>query len=81
LNIVKDRLLESGATSSQGYEGEALALDLKKIRFRFMRNRNTKLREDIQAPDLDGVLDEYMTEAGWEVANPLLHGRLKNATA
>ena len=79
LNIVKDRLLESGVTD--GYQGEALALDLKKIRFRYMRNRNTKLREDIQAPDVDGVLDEYLTEAGWEVANPLLHGRLKGVTA
>lgn len=80
LNIVKDRLLESGASLGYGYAGEAWALDVKKLRMRYLRNRNTQFHEDIQANDMDGVKDEYLTEAGWEIKNPLLHGRLKGVT-
>jgi hypothetical protein len=79
LNIVKERLLENGAGGT-GYAGFGLALDLDKIKFRFLRDRNTKLRMDIQAPDLDGIKDEYLTEAGWEIANPLVHGIVKGVT-
>lgn len=81
LNIVKDRLLENGPTSGQGYGGEAWALDIKRLRLRYLSNRNTKFLEDIHANDYDGVKDEYLTEAGWEMKNPLLHGRLTGVTA
>lgn len=76
LNVVKHRLLLNGP-GGQGYNGYGLALDMDKVRFRFMRDRNMQLREDIQAPDLDGIKDEYLTEGGWQVLNPLLHGILK----
>lgn len=79
LNVVKERLFENGA-GGNGYAGFAMALDLDRVMFRYMNNRNTKLRVDIQAPDLDGVKDEYLTEAGLQVANPLLHGIGKNVT-
>lgn len=74
LFITKHRLLEDGYTSGQGYGGYMLAVDPNKIAYRFLRNRDTKLRMDIQAPDLDGVKDEYLTEVGWEVDNPQVHG-------
>jgi hypothetical protein len=57
-----------------------LAVDPSKIGYRFMRNRDTKLRVDIQAPDLDGWKDEYLTEFGWVVQNPQVHGVGKNIT-
>lgn len=79
LNIVKERLFENGA-GGNGYSGFALALDLDKLSIRPMRNRDTKLRIDIQAPDLDGVKDEYMTEAGLQLSNPLVHGLGKAVT-
>lgn len=74
LNIVKHRLLESGYTSGNGYGGYMLAVDPNKIAYRYLRNRDTKLRMDIQANDLDGWRDEYLTEFGWEVDNPQVHG-------
>ena len=79
LNIVKHRLLEAGP-SQVGYSGYGLALDVNKLAFRYLQGRNTKLLVDIQANDLDGIKDEYMTEAGWQVANPLLHGIVKGVT-
>jgi hypothetical protein len=74
LMITKHRLLESGYTTGDGYGGYMLAVDPNKIAYRFMRNRNTKLRMDIQSPDLDGWKDEYLTEVGWQVMNPQCHG-------
>lgn len=74
LFITKHRLLEDGLVSAQGYGGYMLAVDPNKIAYRFLRNRDTKLRMDIQAPDLDGFKDEYLTEVGWQVENPQVHG-------
>lgn len=80
LMITKHRLLESGYTTGDGYGAYVLAIDPNKIGYRFMRNRNTKLRMDIQAPDIDGWKDEYLTEVGWVVQNPQVHGVGKNIT-
>jgi len=74
LMITKHRLLEAGYTTGDGYGGHMLAVDPNKIAYRFMRNRDTKLRMDIQANDLDGWKDEYLTECGWQVSNPQVHG-------
>ncbi|HET9672662.1 MAG TPA: DUF5309 family protein [Actinomycetota bacterium] len=74
LMFTKHRLLEDGPTSAQGFGGYMLAVDPNRLRYRFMRNRDTKLRMDIQANDLDGWKDEYLTEVGWQVENPQLHG-------
>ena len=83
-SVVKHRLLEDPpaptSTTPSGYGGYALALDFTRIRFRPLRNRATKLSPDIQAPDYDGWKDEYITEGGWEVALPQVHGVGKNAT-
>lgn len=80
LMITKHRLLETGPTSGQGYGGHMLAVEPNALTYRFMRNRDTKLRMDIQANDLDGWKDEYLTEVGWQVANPQLHGVGSNIT-
>jgi hypothetical protein len=84
LNIVKHRLLENNpaptATSPSGFAGYALAVDFTRIKYRFLNNRNTKLSMDIQANDYDGFKDEYMTECGWQVGLPQVHGIGKNAT-
>ena len=80
LMITKHRLLEDGYTSGQGYGGYMLAVDPNKIAYRFLRGRDTKLRMDIQAPDMDGFKDEYLTEVGWEVDNPQVHGVGKSIT-
>ena len=37
------------------------------------KNRDTKLNVDIQENDIDGVMDEYITECSIEVKNPDAH--------
>lgn len=79
LLIAKHRLLENGA-GGQGYAGYAIAVDPRKCTRRYLQNRDTMLRKDIQNPDADAWTDEYLTECGWQIENPELHGVLSGVT-
>ena len=60
------------------YAYHSFVVDMK---FAFLRTlRDTKLRRNIHAPDLDGFLDEYLTEAGLELRVEKSHMTIKNAT-
>ena len=48
----------------QDYAGYAFMLDMDSFAYRFMNNRDTSLQTNIQAPDADGEVDQYLTEAG-----------------
>ena len=48
----------------QDYAGYAFLLDMECFKYRFMNNRDTKLFTNVQAPDVDGEIDQYVTEAG-----------------
>lgn len=48
------------------YAGYGFMLDMECFRYRFMNNRDTSLQTNIQAPDVDGEIDQYITEAGLE---------------
>lgn len=48
----------------EDYAGFGFLLDMECFKYRYMDGRDTKLRTNIQAPDVDGVVDEYLTEAG-----------------
>lgn len=73
LNIVKHRLLESGTITADGYDGHMIAIDPKKIGYRYLEGRNIQLLKDRQGPGIDGWIDEYLAEVGWEVRNPTTH--------
>lgn len=68
LKVLYDPLL-SGAT----YGGYALILDMDNIRYAYLDGRDTKLLVDIQNPDVDGIVDEYLTECSLEVKLPKTH--------
>jgi len=74
LNIVKHRLLETA------YDGYAIGLDLKNLYYRPLDGRDTTLRTNIQANDVDGELDEYLTEAGLQLTLEKTHGIMYGVT-
>lgn len=80
LNIVKHRLLEAGPIAGLGYGGHAIAVDLNKANYRPLRGRDTQLQTNIQANDLDGVKDQYLTEMGWQWESEKVHGYLYGVT-
>lgn len=84
LKLVSHPLL-SGAV----YGGYAIAVDFKTdgtIRYRYLDgdgpgpSRDTKLLTNRQENDRDGMKDEWLTEAGWEVGLPKRHGVLTGVT-
>ena len=74
LNIVKHQLFE-GAT----YGKMGVALDLEHLKYRPLRGRDTKLNTNIQPNDADFYLDEYITEAGFQIKLPKTHGIITGA--
>lgn len=73
--VTKHHLLSYGA-----YANMAIGIEPSKIKYAPLQNSDTKLIPDIQDRGDDGWQDEYLTEASLEIANPELHGILKNVT-
>ena len=72
--IAVDRSLE------KAYAGYGFLLDMKNIKYRPLNGRDTKLHPNIQANDVDGWIDEYLTEFGMMVRQPKTHAVLFNCT-
>ena len=65
----------------QDYAGSALLLDLDSFKYRYIPNSDTQLKTNIQAPDVDGEVDEYLSEIGLERQQAPRHAMLKNVSA
>ena len=82
VNIAKANILE-GAT----WGGYGILLDMGRgnVRYRYLDggplgSRDTRLLKDRQAPDRDGKLDEWITEAGLEFGESKTHAVLTGVT-
>lgn len=69
---------EQAANGQRG--GWMVVLDLAYIKKRPLRDRGTRLLRNRQAPGLDSVTHEYLTEMSLEVAQEKCHGILKGIT-
>lgn len=61
----------------EDYAGYAFLLDMDCFRLRTMEGRDTTLQTNVQAPDVDGQVDQYVTEAGLERKQAPRHALLK----
>lgn len=59
----------------------AYLLDLECFRYRYMEGRDTQLQTNIQAPDVDGEVDQYISEVGLERKQAPRHALLKGVLA
>lgn len=60
--------------------GYGFLLDLNCFKIRPLRNRDTRLELNVQAPDVDGEIDQYITETGLERRQAPRHALLKGVT-
>lgn len=74
--VIYDPLLADGAHAGYGY-----VIDTDNVRYAYLDGRDTKLNIGIQAPDVDGIIDEYITECSLEVKLPKTHMRITGAYA
>ena len=65
----------------EDYAGQAYVLDMECFKYRYMNNRDTQLQTNIQAPDADGEVDQYLTECGLERCQAPRHGLLKGVSS
>lgn len=68
LKVIYDPLLDAG-----GYAGYGFILDPENVRYAYLDGRDTKLQLNVQNNDVDGVVDEYLTECSLEVRLPQTH--------
>jgi hypothetical protein len=66
---------------SDAYDEVAIVADLDNLVYRFMRDRDTKLRTNIQTPGKDGRIDEYLSEVGLERRLEKTHAKWLNCVA
>ena len=66
------------------YAGLGIAADMEYVKKRYLADdhgaRDGRLRTDIQAPDVDGWADEYLSEVGLHVQLESAHGYLYGVT-
>ena len=65
----------------QDYAGYAFMMDMESFVYRFMNNRDTSLQTNIQAPDADGQVDQYLTECGLQREQAAKHALLLGVTS
>lgn len=65
----------------EDFAGSAFLLDMESFRYRFMNGRDTQLQTNIQAPDVDGIVDQYLSEVGLERKQAPRHAMLKGVVA
>ena len=65
----------------QDYAGYAFMMDMESFAYRFMNNRDTSLQTNIQAPDADGEVDQYITECGLQREQAAKHALLLGVTS
>ena len=75
VNIVHDPLFV------EELAGSAYLLDLESFRYRMMEGRDTQLQTNIQAPDVDGEVDQYISEVGLERKQAPRHALIKGVTS
>ncbi len=74
VNIVHNPLF------TQDYAGTAYLLDIECFKLRAMEGRDTTLRTNIQNNDVDGQVDEFLTEIGLERKQAPRHAKIFGVT-
>lgn len=77
-NGTVDIVLHRDWFDSATYGGYAFLVDLDAFKYRPLRD--TKLKQNVQAPDYDGVKHEYITEASFEIQHERRHAKLTGVT-
>ena len=63
------------------FGGCMFIVDMNYVMRRPMRNRDTKLLTNRQGPGIDGVINEYLTETSFQIAQNTVHGLLHGVTS
>ena len=81
LNFVVEKLFSENAP----YNGYAFAVDMERVAYRYLagngKNRDTKLLKNRQTAGSDKIVEEYLSEIGFQLMTEDRHGFLKGVTS
>jgi hypothetical protein len=66
----------NGAANFTSMDNAAIILDMRNIRYRFLRNRDIKFQDNLQLPGVDAKLAGWIGECGLEVHHPYTHAMI-----
>ncbi len=82
VELVEHKLLRNESlTDLTGIAGWGIFADISDLSMRYMNGRFTILRENVQSNDVDGRMDEYLSEVGLQLQLEKKHGMIVNATS
>ncbi|MGH9932414.1 MAG: SU10 major capsid protein, partial [Pyrinomonadaceae bacterium] len=64
-----------------GFSGSGFIIDPAKVKYRYLRGRDTQYRENVQNPGDDAVKNEFLSECGLEVNHESAHAYFEGADA
>lgn len=80
-----DFVVEKMFAENTAWNGMAFGLDMGLLSYRYLggngQNRDTRLLKDRQGNGVDGIIEEYLTEAGLQLALENRHGLLYGVTS
>lgn len=65
---------DNGAGSFTSMDNAGVILDMRALRYRFLRNRDVKWQDNLQLPGVDAKIAGFLGEVGLEVHHPYTHG-------
>lgn len=81
LDFVVEKMFSENST----WNGYSFGVDMDKLGYRYLggngKNRDTNLRKDLQSPGVDGIIEEYLSEVGFQAALENRHGFLYGVTS
>lgn len=81
LNFVVEKLFAENTT----YNGYAFAVDMERVAYRYLagngKNRDTKLLKNRQTAGADKIIEEYLSEIGFQLMTEDRHGFMKGVTS
>lgn len=73
-----DLVMHRDWNDSSTYGGYVILVDMDAVKYRPLRD--TRLKQNVQAPDYDGVKHEYITEASFQIVHERRHAKLTGIT-
>lgn len=71
--------MQGGTTGSAAYtsmDNAGVILDMRELKYRYLRNRDVKFQTNLQLPGVDSQLAGWIGECGLEVHHPYTHGMI-----
>lgn len=83
VDVITDHALEGipGSSTVGGWDGDAVLVDPENVKLAVFGGDYMKLEIDLELPDMDGLVDSYLSDVGLQWGNGSHHARITGVTA